>query len=441
MKLEKMSLFERPYAWRKEYHYSIYDHKLMMKDGITYTRSFIVVKNKFNVIVYFTILHRYVDVYENKVFVPITSNARVKSLYICMMLNYVLLEHYDKFKIDHVFRITKESLECFFRDYAQDKLTDGRYRSAQSVERCVNAVICFFGKLSRAYGKYVLLTRTDLYTETTAVGKHGRQYIKRIPAFQVRGVPSMELTFRELPTKVFKILLNKAFRYTLDIAFAICMQAFAGLRAGEVLNVRQEGSPKGSGLIFTQIEGRTVRAEIDLTKELPMRSDGIVCGKIKKERKQSVYTPFLNAFIEAYDFHKKFLSVREFEQDYCPMFINKSGMAMTYDSYRGRFKTLIDEYLRPELIASDDPECRIYGQLLYENHLGTHSLRHWYTTQLVLNGEDIAQVQYWRGDKNPESAFVYLQNKGDLLRELESCNDLLAEVLMKQGELMYDETE
>jgi hypothetical protein len=68
---------------------------------------------------------------------------------------------------------------------------------------------------------------------------------------------------------------------------------------------------------------------------------------------------------------------------------------------------------------SDDPECSLYGQLLYENKLGLHSLRHWFSVQLVLHGEDIAQIQYWRGDKCPESAFVYLQNKGDLVRKLE----------------------
>lgn len=319
--------FEQPQAWRKEYRFSVYDHKLIMKDGITYTRSFIVVKNNFNVIVRFTNLHQYVGVFENKVFVPITSNARVKMLYICMMLNYILIEHYDRFKIDHVFRITKEALEYFFRDYAQEKLPDGRFRGEQTVDKCVNSVICFFEKLRRAFGNYVLLTKANLYTETSSINKFGKPYSKRIPAFQVRGVPSTEMVFRELPTKVFKILLNAAFRYTPDIAFAICLQAFAGLRAGEVLNVRQEGSPMGNGLILTQIDGRTVRAEIDITRELPMRSDGIVCGKIKRERRQSVYTPFLNAVMTAYDYHKKFLSVRKFEPDYCPMFINKLGIA------------------------------------------------------------------------------------------------------------------
>lgn len=52
-------------------------------------------------------------------------------------------------------------------------------------------------------------------------------------------------------------------------------------------------------------------------------------------------------------------------------------------------------------------------------------------------GEDIAGLQYWRGDSNPESALLYLQNKGDLMRELSAANDLLADFMMTEGEKLY----
>jgi integrase len=123
------------------------------------------------------------------------------------------------------------------------------------------------------------------------------------------------------------------------------------------------------------------------------------------------------------------------------MFINENGLAMTYDVYYKRFIALVENYFRPALIESGDPECRIYGQLLYENHLRPHALRHWFTVQLVLNGEDIAQIQYWRGDKTPESALLYLQNKGDLNRELENANSLLSELLMNHGKMEVDRFE
>jgi len=419
--------------WRENYRYGLYSHRLITGDGLTHTRSFIVIRNNFDVIVRFTNLHNYACIYENKVFVPFTSDAEAKLHYICMMLNYILIKHYSKFRINHVFKVSRESLECFFHDYAMGKLPNGKYRGEQSIEKCVYAIASFFRKLRWKFGGHVLLKNEDLFTEKTVYSKYGKSKKKKLPAFQVRGMVKNEEAFRELPTKAFRILLNLAFRYATDIAFAVCLQAFAGLRAGEVCNVRQEGAPAGNGIIFTRIEGRTVKIEIDLTRELMMRSDGVVCGNIKKERVQCVYPPFLAAFAAAYEHHRQFLSTREHEADYCPMFINSHGKAMTYDGYARRFKALVDNHFRAVLLECDDPECRIYGQLLYENNLTTHALRHWFSVQLTLRGEDIAQIQYWRGDKNPESAFVYLQNKGDLVRELESANEFLAEILMEKG--------
>jgi hypothetical protein len=79
-----------------------------------------------------------------------------------------------------------------------------------------------------------------LFTEQAVYGRNGRRAIKRVPVFQARGVDMQSETFRELPTEAFKILLSLSFRYTPDIAFAMCLQAFAGLRAGAVLARRQK---------------------------------------------------------------------------------------------------------------------------------------------------------------------------------------------------------
>jgi len=420
--------------WRKEYRYGLYSHKLITIRGEVYTRHFIVLKNRFGLIACFTQFHNYVSVYDAKVFAPLVSDAETKLRYVCVMLNYVLVGHYNKFQIDHVFKIKREALECFFRDYAQERLSDGSHRGKQSIEKCVHAVTMFFRKLRRKFGTAVLLSETDLVIEATVYNRHGKPRKQKRPAFQAKGFVSHKKVFRELPTKAFRVLLNLAFRYTPDIVFAICLQAFAGLRAGEVMNVRQEGSPLGNGLILTHFEGEVRKIEVDLTMEVPLRSDWVICGKIKKERKQCVYPPFIKAFYTAYEHHKSFLAGQRFEIAYCPMFINSKGLAMTYDDYYRRFSALINNHLRPAMHESDDPECRIYGQLLHENTLGLHALRHWYSTQLVLCGEDIAQIQYWRGDTSPESALLYLQNKGDLVRELEAAGGFLSEMLLQHGE-------
>jgi integrase len=396
-----------------------------------YTRLLIVLRNGYGDIVRFTGLHTFAEPFAGRTFVPLTSASRERLYHICSMLNYILIEQYED---DHIFYITTEEISTFFQKYAFTQGNNGRFRSRTTIEKCISNVTEFFRRLKVKYGEAVLLDSNDLFTEKIVYGKKGQQITKRVPQFQVKGMEQHSEIFRELPTKAFRILLNLAFRYAPDIAFAMCLQAFAGLRAGEVCNVRQESSPLGSGLVFTRIDGDVRKIEIDLTKELQLRSDGVITGRIKKERKQCVYPPFIKAFSAGYEQHKAWLSTHQYESDYCPMFINADGYALRYNAYQRRFYALVDNHFRTELLRSDDPELRIYGQMLYEVRLGLHALRHWYSVQLVLHGEDIAQVQYWRGDKNPQSAFTYLQNKGDLVRELEAGNEFLAEILMSEGE-------
>ena len=250
-------------------------------------------------------------------------------------------------------------------------------------------------------------------------------------------IPEEREKFRDLPTKAFELLVPMAFRYAPDIAFAMCLQAFAGLRAGEALNVRREDSPLGAGIVFTRTAGNVRDVRIDLRRVLVLRSDGMAVGRIKKPRIQHVYPAFLGAFCTAYDLHMKYINGRQYEEAYAPVMINRNGKALAYDSYRKKFGELVDRHFRPVLLGSSDPELRIYGQLLCEHHLTLHSLRHWFTVQLVLRGENIAGIQYWRGDTSPQSAFEYLQNKGDLVRELRTADERLTKILMAAGKEIY----
>jgi len=422
---------EKAFVLRQRYRYAVYERKLESGGAGAYSRSFIVLKNQYGVIVRFTVFHKYADSYENSVYRPIASDAREKLLYVCAMLNHVLIDCYESTGTSHVFQVSKEMLDAFFRDYALETLPNGTHRSRQSIEKCVSSVTSFFRKLCRKYGGYMAIGTDELYREKMVFGTRGGVRKRLAPNFQVRGIPENKHIFRDLPTKVFALLLHEAWQHMPEIAFAICAQAFAGLRPGEAMCLRQESSLLGSGITITLADGRLKSAELDLTREYALRSDGVICGKIKKERRQKVYPTFLPAFAAAYERHKEYLCSKSFEAAYHPMFVNSRGMAMTYADYRGHFKKLIEKHLRPLLLKHEDAECRLYGQLLFEHSLGPHALRHWFSVQLVLMGEDIAQIQYWRGDTSPESALSYLQNKGELVRELSAANENFAEFLRK----------
>jgi len=424
--------------WREWYRYGVYEHRMIFDNKNVYSRSFIVLKNQYGIIVHFTCFHNYVDAYERGVCVPLASDAKSKMYYICKMLNYILIDNYETFGIEHIFNITKEMLNTFFQDYALEKQSDDSYKSRQSIEKCIRVVSCFFRKLCRKYDGYMKISCDDLYEENTVFTKRGGLQKVVSPSFKVKTMSTMKAIFRDIPTKVFQIILNQAYCITPEIAFAICLQGFAGLRPGEVCNVRQECSPLGKGLTITEVDGNIRSVEIDLRQEYILRSDGKSCGKIKKERRQCVYPAFLPAFTKAYNFHKKLLH-GNFEQEYCPMFVGRSGKAMTYFDYKTKFINLIINYVRPILLKHEDSECRLYGQLLCENMLGPHALRHFYTVQLVLMGEDVAGLQYWRGDSNPESALAYLQNKGNLIKELSAVNNTFADFIFSEGGRLYGE--
>lgn len=421
---------------RRRYKYAVYEHKLVLEGKKSYTRSFIVLKNQYEVIVYFTSFHNYIDSYEKGVCVPLKSDAKTKMHYVCKMLNYVLIDNYEKYKVKHVFDIEKWMLDEFFRDHALEMQANGTYRSSQSVEKCIYTVTNFFRRLSWDFDGYTKITHKDLYVQKTSFSHKGKLQKTLKPNFTVRTMPSERKIFRDIPTKVFRVIINQAFCYAPEIAFAICLSAFAGLRPGEVCNVRQEESPLGNGIKFISVDGKVKSVEIDLRTEYVLRNDGVICGKIKKERIQRVYPAFIPAFCKVYEFHKKHINPNV-EKQFSPMFVGRSGKEMTYYDYWHRFRILINEHVRAKLLKHKDPECQLYGQLLYENNLSPHSLRHFFTVQLVLMGEDIAGIQYWRGDSSPESALTYLQNKGDLVKELSETNNLLADFLLLEGRNIY----
>lgn len=123
-------------GWRNVYHYAVYEYKLLTDDGIQYARSFIVIKNQYGIIVHFTNLHNFAGIYENKVFRSLTSDAKAKLYYICSMLNHLLIDKYHVFRFNHVFDVTKESLECFFRDYAMEKRSTSRGSMTRPLVSC-----------------------------------------------------------------------------------------------------------------------------------------------------------------------------------------------------------------------------------------------------------------------------------------------------------------
>lgn len=257
------------------------------------------------------------------------------------------------------------------------------------------------------------------------------------PAFTVPDAGKAPLPFRDLPGKAALFLIQTAFRRAPDIAFAICLQYFAGLREGEAMNVRPVSSPFGPGILVSETGDAVTDVAIDLRDPLLLRPD-MPTGHNKRFRMVHLHPAFRAAFLDAFGRHMDILRARSYDPVSCPLFPDRSGKAMTADSYRKRFDVLVRNHFLPALLKSSDPELAAYGLVLSEHKLTPHALRHAFSAALVLMGEDIAGLQSYRGDSSPQSAFTYLQNKGDLSRRYSHVQGKLLDALFREAGLGED---
>ena len=57
--------------------------------------------------------------------------------------------------------------------------------------------------------------------------------------------------------------------------------------------------------------------------------------------------------------------------------------------------------------------------------------------KLTIYGEDVAGLMYWRGDTSPQSALTYLQNKGELEKQLSYVTSEIFEFNQWEAEKRY----
>lgn len=312
---------------------------------------------------------------------------------------------------------------------------DLRYPTEDTVNMCAFTIIDFLENYLREHD-YNRWKIHEFYTTTNQHNQHRGYYEKKKPSFTIFYNNNSKTIFRDMPNSVFNITMSYAFTYYKQIFFLMAISAFSGMRPSEACNVRQELSPLGKGIYLRRVGNEIVDIELDIREEKQLRSDMVSVGKIKNERMQRVYPRFRKGFLKAYELHKDYLKSCTFEKEFAPMSLNSRGMAMTYDNYTRIFKMMIDE-LKPIFLKNPDPEISTYGHMLLQHSISPHILRHWFSVRLTLYGEDVAGLQYWRGDKSPQSALLYLKNKGELVKQLQKVNNEMFDSFMNIAEDLF----
>jgi len=392
-------------------------------------RNFVVIKDENNDIVCFTKLHKYIHSRRKNAAKSISDDGNNRFIFVSQFLNYILIRNYSKYGIDKICDFTYQSIQDFFYDYGS--LDENGYgRTKITVDRCCESVMSFLAEYIKTHSLRCKLRLGDIIEDATYITKRGIRKTYKIPKFEIIYSGVSKEILRDMPDSVFQMILSYSMTYYKEILMLIALSAFTGMRPAEACNVRQEISPLGSGIIISKLNNRVNSISIDLRSEMVLRSDLKSVGCIKKERMQKVYSKFITPFMQCYKIYLEYIADKKYEKEYCPLSINRWGKAMTYNSYRQIFNTMIAE-MQPLMFNSENEQIQEFGHLLLEHHISPHIFRHWFSVRLTILGESAATLKYWRGDKNPESAITYLQNKSELSYKFKEINNDLFDAMLE----------
>ncbi|MCR5746106.1 MAG: hypothetical protein K6G03_00175 [Lachnospiraceae bacterium] len=407
---------------QKTERFAIYKHRFVYQENKKIIKQFIVLKHTDGTMT-FTNFHKYAFNPNMKIR-KYNDDGNNRFIFIVKFLNYAFFTA----GISSLDELTIEIGADYLNAYGMHQLSDDddfTRRSIATVMRCVSCILDFYVNLVEDKNSGCKFKRDDLYKFVTHRNKYGKVEKKRIPKFEVQYIPQVKTPiFRDMPNKAFSLIFDHIAINHTDLLGIIMHQAFAGLRPSEACNVRRMDSPLGAGIRFTEVGGRLMKVSIDLTTEYNLRSDFISVGNIKKERTATVPDIFLSAYSQAYNTYMDYMKDKKYEAAYGAFSLNKQGKAITYDSYAGRFKSIIKDEMIPIFLHSSDEELVLYGQTLLENSLSPHVFRHWFTVQLVLSGmNEPGMIMHYRGDTSPESALTYINNKGDLEKQFKRISN------------------
>lgn len=297
----------------------------MLSDGQLITRKFIVLRDLgTNTIVSFTDWNLYVKSGKNRLSHNISEDGNKRHNYVVMLLNYAF---FDKYHIEKLTDINIEIVSDFLNDYGRGTLPGNKStRSESTVNKCIVAIIDFLDLL--ATKNRCSFKKADLYKEVEYRTKKGRMAKRKVPVFDVFFIENKIEILRDMPEKVFSILMSHIRDNNPSILMLAALSAFGGLRPSESCNVRRKDSALGAGIRFTIEDDEVTQIRIDLLKELNLRSDCIKVGCIKKERTQDIYPAFRKLFYQFYQSYMDYMDSKNYEADYGPLSVNSKGMAM-----------------------------------------------------------------------------------------------------------------
>lgn len=383
----------------KEFFFIILNNKLSKKSKITGYSKFLIVELL------------------NKRVTTVDGYCKV----IVSFLNYVFFDNYDKYNIKDIRDLKFEYGNDYIRDLSDGKIGRNR-KTKDSIINVENKLTKFYYFLSKEISDLRYIKKHDFEFIRVQVKSGIKEKLilksKFLVAYNDTVAPKR---VKSISNFLFSEIIKTCEIYYPELVLAICLQAFAGLRKGEVCNVSKDK------INFNKIGNNFEWFTIDLRKKSILRDDLVNVGNIKKYRIQPIHPIFLKAFQEIYENHMKIIS--RSKNKYGAIFLTKNDEAMTELSYNQKFKRIIKLTIQR---LSDAPFINDKLELNYNDNFGlnlltnyyesaseinklssarinTHIFRHFFTQFIAsLNNRSATEIAYWRGDSSLESAITYL---------------------------------
>lgn len=330
---------------------------------------------------------------------------------LCSFLNFMLWNtNCDRFQ-----DLSLNHLRDFMIDYR--KIPGGADRDPQEWARGISDIFQFlktYIENNESLSDFKLEPK-DLYTPVSVSIKNGKRKIivNKMSKLYVKPPKKRHKKYRYLLHGHLELFLFEAKKYDPMILPAIMLQAYAGLREGEVVNITMSSIKRITGR-YSRIKKIVIELmdEAEFSKEHAGKTE---FGSNKVYRRQEVYWDFIDEVIGVLDEHEKYMISRGYSaDDDAPLFRNHWGKPLTVSAYSSRVKKLFYEHFLPDLKRLCEhqgtwAENAPYIEAYEREYPGAHMFRHWFTMYLLeYTNLTIEEIAMWRGDKDSEAMKAYI---------------------------------
>lgn len=341
--------------------------------------------------------------------------------YIIRFLNYIYNDSSNP--INNIEELTLEMIQEFLDEYSRGSLsndTNKIWKSRETVDRATYAISHFV---------YWLWWKKQ---KNSNKRKFKMKYIKKEDfQFDEETKKLLDIVTPVITTRNFirnKVVslgdysISKLIQIANDndpmLALGIVLGAYAGLRVGEITQMHE-------GRFRELYKDINLASYFDFTSQEILRSDNVVTSNIKTKRLIPIYPGCIKIISNYYERHIQYLKHKKlYPNKYGAIFIDNNGNAMKDSVYLIRFNKLnklLDQLLKKQVQVGRLEAIR-EEQILSNNKVTPHSLRHYFKQLIERFEQDPRIVQYYMGHKSINSQDKYAISKSteDTIRDVEN---------------------